>query len=179
MKNAMVMLGWLAVLWLVSDARAEVTQASAQGFVSEHQLVLKTSPSEAYKALVEDVALWWDASHSFGGQASAFSIDDRAGGCFCEESEDVSVQHMRVVNAQWGKQLVLHGGLGPLQTMAVTGSMSFSFEPHAEGTLLKYSYSVGGYLPGGLQGLAGPVDQVQLGQLQRLQAYIESGIPLN
>ena len=79
---------------------------------------------------------------------------------------------MWVVNVQRGRSITLRGGLGPLQSMAVTGAMTFVFEPHPQGTLLKYSYQVGGYLPGGLQALAGPVDQVQLGQLQRLQAFL-------
>ena len=158
-------------------ASAEISHASEHGFVSEHELVLAAPPAEAYRALVQDVARWWDASHSFGLRASAFSIDDRAGGCFCEVVGDVAVEHMRVVNVERGKSLVLRGGLGPLQSMAVTGSMSFQFVPHAEGTLLRYKYSVGGYLPGGLAELAQPVDQVQLGQLKRLQAFVAGEEP--
>ena len=165
---------------LTPSVLAEVKAVSDQGFVSEHVLQLAASPEEAFKALVDDVALWWDASHSYGGEASAFSLSASAGGCFCEELPGaVSVEHMRVVNVTQGKRLVMLGGLGPLQTMAVTGSMSFDFAPHEQGTLLTYRYSVGGYVPGGLQQIAGPVDQVQLGQLQRLQQFVETGQPLN
>lgn len=158
---------------------AEVTASAPEGFVSEHQLVLAATPERAYAALVDDIALWWDASHSYSGQAAAFTLNATAGGCFCEQTEDISVAHMRVGNAQTGRSLTLLGGLGPLQSMAVTGSMTFSFEPHAQGSLLKYSYRVGGYVPGGLEAMAGPVDQVQLGQLKRLQKYLASGEPLN
>ncbi len=160
-------------------ARAEVTEATDTGFVSEHRLVLKATPGDAYRALVEDVHQWWDASHSFGGDPAGFSIDDVAGGCFCETTDTVSVAHLRVVNVERGRSITLRGGLGPLQAMAVTGSMSFRFEPLESGSELVYRYVVGGYTPGGLKSLAEPVDRVQLGQLKRLQRYIDSGRALN
>ena len=158
---------------------AEVVDKDANGFVSEHTLQLPVTPDVAYAALVNDVALWWDASHSFGGSAAAFSIEDRAGGCFCERNGDVEVEHLRVVNVARGKSITFIGGLGPLQSMAVTGSMSFTFSPVEGGSELIYQYSVGGYLPGGLEVLAEPVDRVQLGQLERLKRYLETGVALN
>lgn len=161
-------------LFITAPVCAEVAQSGPNGFVSKHRVVLAAPPAAAYRALVEDVHLWWDASHSFGGSAAGFSIEAKAGGCFCEDVEGVSVEHMRVVNAQAGKRLVLRGGLGPLQEMAVTGSMTFALQPTPEGSVLLYTYSVGGYLPGGLAALAEPVDRVQLGQLERLAKHIAS-----
>ena len=154
-------------------ANAELKHVSPMGFVSTHELFLNATPAQSYSALVDHVGEWWDASHSFAGQAQAFMIDDVAGGCFCEVSGDIRVQHMQVVNVQKGRLLVMRGGLGPLQSMAVTGSMRFAFEDHEKGTRLTYTYAVGGYAPQGLEALAEPVDQVQLGQLKRLQAYID------
>ena len=70
------------------------------------------------------------------------------------------------------------GGLGPLQAMAVSGSMTFTLAAtDGGGTRLEYVYAVGGYSPDGLDELAEPVDRVQLGQLQRLQRFIETGNP--
>jgi hypothetical protein len=70
------------------------------------------------------------------------------------------------------------GGLGPLQSMAVNGSMTFTLsQADNGGTKLEYEYAVGGYSPDGLEGIAGPVDRVQLEQLQRLQHFIETGNP--
>ena len=40
---------------------------------------------------------------------------------------------------------------------------------------LTQTYDVGGHAPGGLTGLAGPVDRVLGEQLARLKAYTESG----
>ena len=162
----------LFFLTVIPLANAEVRHSTAAGFESHHRLILATTPERAYAALVDDVGLWWDATHSYGGDAAGFSIDDSAGGCFCEKGDGLAVEHMRVVNAKPGHYLVMRGGLGPLQGMAVTGSMRFEFKPHAQGTELIYSYRVGGYYPGGLTALADPVDQVQLGQLLRLQKHI-------
>ena len=154
-----------------------MTSVADSGFVSEHELTLNGSPDRVFAALTDEVFAWWDASHSYSGVAANFSLDARAGGCFCEALPDGgSVEHMRVVFAQPGRQLRMQGGLGPLQAMAIHGSMVFSLEAiESDRTLLRYSYSVSGYLPGGLAGLAQPVDQVQLGQLQRLAAYLQDG----
>jgi len=161
-------------------ARSEVVAVDANGFVSEHELVLAAIPLQAYVALTRDIHQWWDGAHSFGGSAAGFTLTAEAGGCLCEAlPRGGSVEHMRVVNAQPGVSLTLRGGLGPLQTMGVTGSMMFVFEPHPEGSLLRYRYAVGGYAPSGLAPLAEPVDRVQLGQLKRLQQFIATGEALN
>lgn len=177
MKTSCSWLLWVAVCGVT---HAEVTDVSQIGFTSEHELVLAASPERAYAAFVDSLPAWWDAAHSYGGNAAAFSLDARAGGCFCESLPDGgSVEHMRVARAIPGKRVVLLGGLGPLQDMGVSGSMSFSFSPHEGGSLLTYRYVVGGYVQGGLVPMAEPVDQVQLGQLRRLQRFIATGEPLN
>ena len=170
----------LSLVILPRPGHAEVAAVDANGFVSQHQLVLQAIPLQAYVALTRDVHLWWDGAHSFGGSAAGFSLSPQAGGCLCEALPGGgSVEHMRVVNAQPGVSLTLVGGLGPLQAMAVTGSMIFELAPHPEGSVLRYRYAVGGYAPGGLSSLAPAVDQVQLGQLRRLQQFIATGRPLN
>ena len=174
MKRLLLLLLWCPL------SQAEVTAVGAGGFVSEHTLVLTATPSVSMARFIDDVHLWWDGSHSFGGSAAGFSIDASAGGCFCERiASGGSVEHLRVVNVQAGKSITFRGGLGPLQAMAVTGAMSFHFKPHPQGTELVYRYAVSGFLPGGLQVMAEPVDRVQLGQLQRLQRYIATNKPLN
>ncbi len=171
---------WVVLILLSKQVQAELLESTAAGFVSQHQLVLEVPPAQAYMALTRDIHLWWDASHSYGGDAARFSLQARAGGCFCEQLEDGgSVEHMRVVRVLPGAVLTMQGGLGPLQDMAVNGSMSFVLQPHEAGSMLIYRYSVGGYTPGGLEPIAAPVDQVQLGQLQRLQKFLATSKPLN
>jgi hypothetical protein len=82
-----------------------------------------------------------------------------------------------VVFIEPDRLLRMQGGLGPLQSMAVSGSMTFTLDEDGSATRLRYHYSVGGWAPEGLQQMAAPVDQVQLGQLLRLKRYIETGSP--
>ena len=172
----MIKVPWIfvVVLSVGSSVQAEVTTASEQGFTSEHELNIAADPDRIYAALTAEIHLWWDATHSYSGKAENFYLEARAQGCFCEKlPSGGSVRHMQVVFADPGKQLRLSGGLGPLQAMGVAGSMSFVLIAQGEGTRLMYRYEVGGYTAGGLATLAGPVDQVQLGQLNRLKAYVE------
>ena len=164
-----------ALLVGATTAHGEVTARSAAGFVSEHLLDLPVPAGRVYQALTDEVALWWDAEHSWSGNSAGFSFDARAGGCFCERlSGGGSVEHMRVVFAAPGRRLVLKGGLGPLLDMSVVGTMVYQLDDLPNGhTRLRYRYTVGGYSPDGLEMLADAVDQVQLGQLRRLSAFLE------
>lgn len=153
---------------------AKVIASAPDGFVSEHILDVEVPPAEVYKALTEDVSRWWDAEHSYTGDAHNFSLDARAGGCFCEDFPNGgSIEHLRVLYADPGKYLRMQGGLGPLQSMPVSGIMDFEFTATETGTRLTYRYSVHGPVSAELEGLAGPVDAVQLGQLKRLISYVE------
>lgn len=153
---------------------ANVLSSGPDGFVSEHLLDIRATPAEVYAALTEDVGRWWDAAHSYTGDAHNFSIDPRAGGCFCEHFPNFgSIEHMRVLYADPAKFLRMQGGLGPLQAMPVSGVMDFEFVSTDKGARLTYRYSVHGPATAGLEGMAAPVDAVQLGQLKRLQAWVE------
>ena len=163
---------------LSSQTTADVVAKSATGFVSKHVLTISAPRTRVFHALTDEVGRWWNPEHSYSGVAANFSIDARAGGCFCERLKDGSVAHMTVVFVERDSVLRMIGGLGPLQAMAVVGSMTFTLATaDGGGTRLEYEYAVGGYSPDGLQGLAEPVDRVQLGQLQRLQRFIETGNP--
>ena len=139
--------------------------------------MIAATPRQTYRALTREIRRWWDAEHSYTGKAENFSLDARAGGCFCEKLENGgSVEHMHVVFASPGKMLRMTGGLGPLQQLPVQGVMIFSLSPADSGhTMLHYSYAVSGYTEQGLSDLAGPVDRVQLGQLMRLKRFLETG----
>src|SRR5262249_11154888 len=154
-----------------------VTAHSPAGFVSEWQLTIAAPRERVFRALTEEVGRWWDPAHSYSHEAANFSIDARPGGCFCERLSDGGVAHMTVVFVKHNALLRMVGGLGPLQSMAVSGSMTFTLTDAGNGTLLKYQYAVGGYAADGVDQLAEPVDRVQQGQLLRLQRYIETGNP--
>jgi uncharacterized protein YndB with AHSA1/START domain len=160
-----------ALAWVLM---AKVLSVSPEGFVSEHVLDLTAPPEEVYTALTRDVARWWDAEHSYTGEAHNFSLDARAQGCFCEHFPNGgSIEHMRVLYADPGKHLRMQGGLGPLQSLPVNAVMDFRFEAVGGGTRLTYRYSVSGSGVAELAALAEPVDAVQLGQLKRLQGFVK------
>ena len=168
------------ILWFVltgggvNSVLSEVKDSSVIGFTIEDTVMISADPDDVYHALVADIGSWWDSAHTFSGNANNLSLDDKAGGCFCEKLEHGgSVRHLEVVFAAPGKTLRMIGGLGPLQSMAVTGSMTWALNKANNGTTVTVTYSVGGYRPGGLQKLAPLVDTVMSEQLYRLKNFIE------
>ena len=169
----------LLVLLVFRPAKAEIIDSTANGFtVRVHVTIAGTPPEQVYLKMVHDVGTWWNSAHSWSGDARNLSIDARAGGGFTERLKDGgSVQHMTVVFADPGKTLRMSGGLGPLQSLAVIGSMTWSLTKSDGGTDVVFMYAVGGYRPGGLSGLAAPVNAVLGEQLNRFKAYVEKGSP--
>lgn len=178
-------IGWrasapaIAVLAAIAlGAHATVSDRGPGGFTTTHTVEINAPHARVYQATTE-IGRWWDPEHTFSQDTAALSLTTVAGGCFCETLPSGGhVRHLSVVYADPNRVLRLTGGLGPLQTMAVTGSMELRFEATETGTTrLVFTYAVGGYSPGGLEGIADPVDQVLLGQLLRLKRYVETGRP--
>ena len=164
----------LAPAW----AAAEVIDSSANGFTVKLAVTIQAPPADVYHRLIHNVGDWWNSAHTFSGDAHNLSIEEKPMGCFCEKLPGGgSVRHMEVIFLAPGKSLGLSGGLGPLQTMAVAGSMRFQISPAEGGSKLEVTYAVGGYLKAGLDSLAKPVDGVLLEQITRLKNYIEHGDP--
>jgi uncharacterized protein YndB with AHSA1/START domain len=158
--------------------RGEVIDSSAHGFTLKNTVTIAATPNDVYRHLVANIGRWWNPAHTFSGASQNLSIEDKANGCWCEKLEGGgSVRHLVVVYAEPGKTLRLAGALGPLQTMAVAGSMTWSLSKADSGTKVELTYTVGGYRPEGLQSLAPPVDRVLSNQLTRLKNYIETGKP--
>jgi uncharacterized protein YndB with AHSA1/START domain len=169
----------LALLFLApAGAYAEVVDSAANGFTIRVALTIKAPPADVYQKLVHNVGDWWNPAHTFSGNAHNLSIDDTPMGCFCEKyPQGGGVRHLEVVMADPGKALVMIGGLGPMQSIAATGSMRFSFAAVEGGTKFEMVYSVAGYLPAGMQTWAKPADGMLTEQFTRMQNYIEQGSP--
>lgn len=163
-----------ALLTVAGVASAKVTARGAGGFVVEHEVLLAAAPQRVYTAITDEVSHWWNAEHSYSGDAGNFSMEARAGGCFCEQLPNGgSVEHMRVVFAAPGQMLRLAGGLGPLQGMGAGGAMDFSLAAEGDAaTRLRFRYTVSGFAPGGLADLADPVDGVLGEQIDRLAGHV-------
>ena len=155
--------------------RAEVTDSAAGGFTVKTVTPIAAPPRRVYDVVVREFPKWWDAGHSFSGKSYNLSMSDQVGGGFHEKLGDEGfVRHLSVVYADPGKLLRLTGALGPLQEMAVTGTLSLTFDETEAGTSLVAVYRVGGYYPPGLDTVAGAVDGVISEQFKRLKDWIES-----
>jgi uncharacterized protein YndB with AHSA1/START domain len=166
----------ISVALLAAPASAAVADSAANGFTVKLEFNVQAPPQDVYRRLVQNVGDWWNPMHTFSGDAHNLSIEDRASGCFCEKLADGgSVRHLEVVHAEPGKKLVFSGALGPLQSVAATGSMTIQLSAAGEATKLAVVYSVTGYLPAGMNTWAAPVDSVLNEQFTRLKSLIETG----
>jgi uncharacterized protein YndB with AHSA1/START domain len=158
-------------------AEAAVVQSTPSGFVVRHESSIAATPAKVYEALVA-VGAWWNSDHTYSGDAKNMTIDARAGGCFCERLKDGgSVEHARVVYAMPAQALRLNGALGPLQAHGTAGSLTWKLTSIPTGTTMLLTYSVGGFIDGGFEKIAAPVDNVLSEQFQRLKAFVETGKP--
>ena len=155
-------------------AAAGVVDSGPNGFVVKTTVTINAAPQDVYRRIIHNVGEWWDPVHTFSGDARNLSIEEKPMGCFCEKLPDQgAVRHMEVVNYAPGKTLVMTGALGPLQSMAANGNMTIRISPAEAGSKVEVTYAVTGYLAGGMNALATPVDGVVAEQFSRLKTYIE------
>jgi uncharacterized protein YndB with AHSA1/START domain len=173
----MTKLGFLAIALLApAFVRADVADAAANGFTVQVAVTIQAPPQEVYRRLVHNVGDWWNPIHTYSRDAHNLSIDDKPMGCFCEKLPGGGgVRHFEVVNVDPGKRLVLTGGMGPLQSIAATGTMTIQLAPMGDGTKLAVVYTAAGYLPAGMNTWAAPVDSVLTEQFLRLKSFVETG----
>jgi hypothetical protein len=170
-----------AVLATAVPAHADVIAQTDLGFVSRNVVVVAGSPAAVWKRLVTP-SLWWSSDHTFSGDAANMTLDPVAGGCFCEKlpaDDDAKparpgaphsparggVQHMRVVFVDQAKALRMVGGLGPLQSEAVSATLTITLKEVDGGTRVIFEYVVGGYMRYPSDKIANAVDIVMGNQL--------------
>lgn len=173
------MLAALALAFIASPARAEVASATPSAFLIQAEAEVAASPDEVWRDLAR-IERWWSDAHTYSGDASHLRLNARAGGCWCERWDGQSVEHARVVlvmEHEGVRTLRTVGGLGPLQEMGVTGVLTFSVAPHANGAKLTMTYRVTGDASLNLDRVAAPVDSVLMEQFGRLSRYTASGSP--
>ena len=160
------------------SASAEVTDSAMNGFTTANEVIIAESRAETWVAAVGQIGRWWSSDHTISGDASRLSIRPEMQGCFCETlGNTAGVVHLVVTMVNPTHLLRMTGGLGPLGLMGVDGNMTWDFDETEQGTRIRFKYAVGGYLDGGLDQLAGPVDSVLREALGRLKLYIETGSP--
>ncbi len=176
----------LTALSLATPAGAEIVQSSEAGFVIRESADV---PVDAYTvwATLTAPAKWWNPEHSWSGKAENLYIDSQASGCFCElmpvpagapeGTRRGSVEHMHIIHSSPGKVLRMVGGLGPLQSEAMTGVLTVTLKKTPNGTRVLWEYVVGGYMRYKVSDIAPAVDKVLTEQLARLARQL-GGEPL-
>ncbi|APG63310.1 hypothetical protein LPB140_11535 [Sphingorhabdus lutea] len=163
---------------LATPASAEITSQNDIGFAVSHSGVVKGNANDVWKQIIQPKN-WWNKAHSFTGDSNNLYLDSQAGGCFCELIKEKaadgllktvgSVQHMRIIYTDPGRVLRLDGALGPLQSEAVTGTLTIAMKEQKDGTtIVNFSYVVGGYMRYKVPEIAKLVDMVIADQLGRL-----------
>lgn len=177
-RRTSTLLIFVFLLTTVAIGRAEVVDAAANGFTVRHSSEISADRLAVYAAMVQNIGSWWNGDHSVSTNAANLYIDTNVPGCFCETlGQGAGLVHMAVTFVNPGVMLRMTGGLGPLGLMGVTGNMTWEFEEIDGVTTLTLQYAVGGYMPGGLDSIAQPVDGVLLDAVNRLKLYVETGRP--
>ena len=146
--------------------QADVVKTVSNGFQIKHKFETKLSKQDAFQVFVSDFSKWWDAAHSYSGQAKNLSIDIQQR-CFLEKlPKGGFVRHLEIVYYEPGKAIRFTGGLGPLQQMGVCGAMTVNFSEQNGTTVVEVEYNVCGLMEQGLDRLAPAVDQVLSVQFQ-------------
>lgn len=168
-----------AILGLAAaPAQAEFSNVGDSGFMTRHTATVVAAPDAAWAELIEPSG-WWSGEHSFSGDAENFTLDARAGGCFCEmlpagpdRPTPGSVRHMEVLFTDPGTALRLSGALGPLQSEPLTAVLTVTLKPVDEGTRILFEYVVGGTMRFPVDQISPAVDRVIGEQLERLAARL-------
>ncbi|MFN3191908.1 MAG: hypothetical protein ACE361_15460 [Aureliella sp.] len=167
---------WAMLCPLESSTWAEVRSAKPDGF----SIAIKVeSPLEAdatFRALVDDFAKWYDASHSYSGKAENLSLDLKRHCMFEKLPNGGFVRHMEIAYYHPNQRVIrLLGGLGPLQEMGVTGALTFAVKPaEGGGASTMLTYRITGADDQELNKIAPIVDQVLEGQMGRFEKYCAS-----
>jgi hypothetical protein len=172
----------IAILFAATPALAEVTATRADGFVSRNTVEVSVSPEEAWKALIAPAG-WWSSAHTYSGDAANLYLDAQATGCFCElltlpkgapeGQRRGSVEHMHIVYSEPFRAMRMQGGLGPLQSEAVHGTLTVTFKATGDKTRILFEYIVFGYMRLESEKMAPLVDKVLSEQLARLAAKLD------
>jgi uncharacterized protein YndB with AHSA1/START domain len=164
----------LFALALSSRVEAGVEQSAADGFLIENQYVIAAAPEAVWRELVHPER-WWPSDHTWSGQARNLSLSVDAGGCFCERWNGGAVEHGRIVMVRPKTLLRIEAALGPLQEMAVTGTLTIKLEPDSSGTRMTVIYRVSGDSSHHLERLApvvNDVNKLQFGNLAKFAAAV-------
>lgn len=157
---------------MASTARAEIIQSSDKGFIIAHKVTVKTATTETFEVMTSRVGQWWSPDHTFSGDAGNMRIDKE---CFCERWDGNLVRHLDTVTWIKGSTVTMEGGLGPLKSLGLSGTMIWALNANGDGsTMIDWKYHVYGFSDTDLGALASAVDGVLAKQIGRLTEALQS-----
>jgi uncharacterized protein YndB with AHSA1/START domain len=166
-----------AAVALAGVARAEVTDSSAAGFEVRQSVEIAAPATKVWAALVTP-GQWWKGEHSWSGKAANQTLEPKAGGCWCEAIPPAGgARHMSVIYVVPNQEMRLEGGLGPFQFTGAFNRLDWKLAEKDGHTTVTWTFDAGGYVKGGVDKLAAPVDGVLGEQIGRLKRYVETGKP--
>jgi hypothetical protein len=158
----------------VHQVQATVVDSCAMGFTVKFEKSVKVDPEIIFNNFCKDIGKWWDPDHTWSGQAENLYIQEYIGGSFGERIPSRGyVRHLRLIYIDPGKMIRMEGGLGPLQQYAVNGIMTMEIKNVSDSSKVSLTYTVGGYIPGGVSKLAAGVNQVLEIQFKRFIGFVE------
>ncbi|MCZ8528674.1 SRPBCC family protein [Alteromonas sp. PRIM-21] len=128
-----LLLSGLLSLTFTSPSHADVNYADNSGFSITNESESAAPIEAVYSHFIQDVDKWWPKDHTWW--KGTLSIDEQAGGCFCEVTQTASAAHMQISYVEPNKKVVMTGGLGPLQEMGVSGALTWEFSTVEENAL--------------------------------------------
>lgn len=176
----LLLLGLTAGTLFCPATDAAVTEVATNGFTITLEQEIAAPADKVYAALIEP-SRWWSSDHTFSGSAANLTLEPRAGGCFCEKlPAGGSVQHLAILYVVPGKLLRLGGMLGPFQSIAGNGVMTWTLKPDAASTRLEVTYQIAGSANMIMNGKgydfwSKAADGMLSAQVLRLQHVIETG----
>lgn len=174
MKQILVIISAL----LAFSSQAKIINNTQYGFVMENTVTIAKPVEQSWQHFIQDIDQWWPKDHTWWGKKSTLSLDNFAGGCFCERTSQElgnSAEHMRVTFVDKHKLLRMTGGLGPLQGMGIYGALDWRFEALENGgTQLTMRYQANGYNPDNYQEFIPIVDKVQAIQIGAFANYMQT-----
>lgn len=161
-----------AMLFAAQVGSAELLVSRSDGFIIEQQRTLLATKTAVFDRMTAGLSSWWDADHSFSGDAGNLRLDRD---CLCEAWGDSLVRHLDVKSWLQGDKVIMQGGLGPLKELGLHGTMIWSVAASSEReTVVHWKYFVAGVSDADLLALAPVVDAVLGGQMDRLAARFSS-----
>lgn len=169
----MKIIAFIFIALATTATQAEVTEVSEQHFVISINITINAPSSKVYEQFIE-IGEWWQDSHTWFGNATKMTIEPKANGCFCERNGEQQALHMTISQINPGKSIHMTGGLGPLQSLAVNGYMTWNFEAAEDNTTnLKLNYRVTGFVNQKTEDWAKAVDGVLMQQVSNLKTIFE------